>query len=505
MGGALEIGLHDPGMTTLHRAGLAGLWMTLERAEADPEAQVLRGLGSWRLERDAVRLEWEDEAFFPRLFRYAYPITPRGLMSLALLGDPDARRAEVCAFHNGLLDTFLQHPKSRKLGGPTRHEAFVVEDQQQLVSYRPIADHRFRWEGFSPERPQPVAGWLLPGGVVRHYVHAGPTSLEEPPGRALALRFGPAGCGYFLVHQRRREGTRTYRTAVVVPEVRDLKRYARHARGWSPARLQELSTAGPAEAALRFLTLRAADKQGNLMGVAGCQVLGFTTLPWSPQQRVRAYVLSTQEADQGQLRRYERICRYLAPQVRRRADGDAWLDVPQVPELAAENLLHRRPWWHGFATWTADPRLRQHVIGFESKGLKQMVNDETVTPEVEARIFVQACHEAWRNRLGQLSERARHQGLSFESLAQGERERLRAALTRCKTQADFRACITDLWARAGYLSTLQQSWVQVLPFLGERWRAGRDLALLALASYRGEPSDEAEATEAPAAEISRGV
>jgi CRISPR-associated protein Cas8a1/Csx13 len=505
MGGSLEVGLHDPGMTTLHRAGLAGLWMTLERAEGDPAARTLRELGGWRLDRDSVRLEWRDEGFFPSLFHYAYPITPGGLMSLALLGDPEARRAEVCAFHQGLLDTFLQHPTSRKLGGPARNEVFEVEGQQQPISYRPIADHRFRWEGFSPERPQPVAGWLLPGGVVRHYVHAGPTALEEPPGRALALRFGPAGCGYFLVHQRRREGIRTYRTAVVVPEVDDLERYARHARGWSPVGLEELSTAGPAEAALRFLVLRAADERGDLMGVAGCQVLGFTTLPWSPQQRVRAYVLSTREADREQLRRYGRIRRYLAPQVRRRADGDSWLDVPQVPELAAGNLLHRRPWWHGFATWTADPRLRQHVIGFESRGLNRMLNDETVTPEAEARIFVQACHEAWRNRLGQLSERARHQGLSFESLAQGERDRLRAALARCKTQADFSACVTDLWARAGSVPTLQRSWTRVLPFLGQRWREGRDLALLALASYRGEPSDDAGAAETSATQTSRGV
>ncbi len=505
MVGVLEISLHDPGMTVLHRAGLAGLWMTLERAEDDSEAQALRGLGSWRLERDSIRLEWADEAFFPCLFHYAYPITPKGLMSLALLGDPDARRAEVCVFHNGLLDTFLQHPKSRKLRGPVQHEAFDVEGQQQLVSYRPIQDHIFRWEPFSPDRPQPVAGWLLPGGVVRHYKHAGRTSLEESPGRALALRFGPAGCGYFLVQQRRQEGVRTYRTAVVVPEIDDLGGYARRARSQRPARLEELSTAGPAEAALRFLTLRAADKQGELMGVAGCQVLGFATLAWSRQQRVRAYVLTTQGADREQLRRYRRIRQYLAPQVRRRADGDTWLDVPQVPELAAENLLHCRPWWHDFASWVADPRLRQHVIGFESRGLNRMLNDETVTPEAEARIFVRACHEAWRNRLGQLSERARHQGLDRHSLFQGERDRLRAALARCKTQADLSACITDLWARAGSVPTLQQAWVQVLPFLGERWRAGRDLALLALASYRSEPSDDAEAVGALAADTSQGA
>jgi len=131
-----------------------------------------------------------------------------------------------------------------------------------------------------------------------------------------------------------------------------------------------------------------------------------------------------------------------------------------------------------------------------------MLNDETVTPEAEARIFVQACHEAWRNRLGQLSERAQNQGLIFESRAQRERDRLRAELARCKTQADFRTCIADLWARAGYIPTLQQSWVRVLPFLGQRWREGRDLALLALASYRSEPSDDAETS---VSQTSRGV
>jgi len=41
--GSLRIGLFAPGMTTLHRVGLAGLWMTLRAIDEEPRHAVLRG------------------------------------------------------------------------------------------------------------------------------------------------------------------------------------------------------------------------------------------------------------------------------------------------------------------------------------------------------------------------------------------------------------------------------------------------------------------------------
>src|SRR3712207_7908845 len=42
------------------------------------------------------------------------------------------------------------------------------------------------------------------------------------------------------------------------------------------------------------------------------------------------------------------------------------------------------------------------------------------------------------------------------------------------------------WARAGAQPALQEGWVELLPLLADRWQEARDLALLALASYRGQ-------------------
>ena len=125
---------------------------------------------------------------------------------------------------------------------------------------------------------------------------------------------------------------------------------------------------------------------------------------------------------------------------------------------------------------------------WEKEGLAQML-DDTAEPE---RTFVQACHEAWQSRAGQLGDRARdeaggnqvRQKELFEKLYAQEFARVRVLLLRCKSAANFRDAITDFWTRAGRsLPSLQGQWATVLPFLGDRrWREGRDLALLALAS-----------------------
>lgn len=118
------------------------------------------------------------------------------------------------------------------------------------------------------------------------------------------------------------------------------------------------------------------------------------------------------------------------------------------------------------------------------------------------RFFVKACHEAWRARLGQLFE-SECQRLNLprgslpedagRRLVQRERDRFRAAVTRCKNAATIRETITDFWARSGSLPTLRQHWDAVLPlFDEEHWQVARDLALLALASYASERTEDEE-------------
>ncbi len=98
--------------------------------------------------------------------------------------------------------------------------------------------------------------------------------------------------------------------------------------------------------------------------------------------------------------------------------------------------------------------------------------------------------------MGVLAQRARERNESFTSLIDRERERLRTQFVHCKNAATLRAALTDFWSRAGRtLPTLQEHWPLILPYLTEtRWELARDLALLALVSYRP-PAEAAEADE----------
>jgi len=114
------------------------------------------------------------------------------------------------------------------------------------------------------------------------------------------------------------------------------------------------------------------------------------------------------------------------------------------------------------------------------------------------RVFIQACHEAWRRRLGQLGERSRREKIKFQRLARGDLEKLRVSFARCKNASTLRAALTDFWSRAGSLPALQEGWAAVLPLLEEdQWQKARDLSLLALASYQPSNEQEREALTNP--------
>ena len=124
-----------------------------------------------------------------------------------------------------------------------------------------------------------------------------------------------------------------------------------------------------------------------------------------------------------------------------------------------------------------------------------MVEEKEAFPEGPERIFVLACHEAWRRRMGQLGERARREGRSFADEVKREFMKLRVEFARCKNAASLRGALTDFWARAGGgIKPLQEGWPEVLQLLDERnWRKAKDLALLALASYKPASKEEEDA------------
>ncbi len=504
--------LFAPGMTVTHRVGLAGLWMTLQALAHDPlekpAQNALRGAGGdWDLTPTSVVLRWQRgfAPFWKALREQAFRVDPEGFIWLPALGRPADAVTQAAIRQWALLGSVLQHPRTRKADSLAKPEGSCSLEQDDggtpvIVRFPRVEHYAHQDAEVRVDRENQLAGWHLPGGTVRHVGLGAATPLAEPADRFLPLLFLPAGALYFEAVTHHGGGTRsTY--AVVLPEVQDLEVYATTLQdGFRGATARRMQVAGASEAAARTLArLNAVDRSQEMADYGGvvraCHVVLFGGVPWS-QQRTRVEVLDAvlpREADDRRTLAHAFRADDRPFPVRRVQPnhGAAFWDVPQAPELLARNVLAGRPWWSGFSAFVADPTCGEHVMRWEKEGLAQML-DDTAEPE---RTFVQACHEAWQSRAGQLGDRARdeaggnqvRQKELFEKLYAQEFARVRVLLLRCKSAANFRDAITDFWTRAGRsLPSLQGQWATVLPFLGDRrWREGRDLALLALASYRG--------------------
>lgn len=505
--GSLTIDLFAPGMTALHRVGLAGLAMTLDALRADPAADRLQTLGSWEVTERNVQLVWEGDGrdFFAALFHDSFRLTNDGLIWFSALGEPLEHLGDAVVLHNAMLGTFLQHTKSRRSSGKVQASLSVeVDDTSHVFRYLRLASYAHQRVEFQPSRPQQIAGWLYPGGVVRHVRATAATSLSEEADRALALLFAPVGAIFFQVHRRTAKTRPQY--CLVLPEVVDLLEYAALRRRFLRGGVTRSQVAGPAEAAIRVLAeVEAAYGSLRRIATRECEVVAFGIVPWSAQQKTRVDRFTVTGVRSEALAAYRAAAAVLQPRVitgkpdPKTGEAASWWVAPQVPDLVAQNAINGTPWWLGFADlWNRIREAlsrdqRRWALNDERGGLQTMVSDPRIMPSgAEARL-VGACHEALRRRFGALGERATRQGLDFSRLAGQEYERVRISFARCKNAVMLRQTLTDFWSRGGSQADLREAWLDILPLLTTRWQEARDLALLALASYRPQSSDEATA------------
>jgi CRISPR-associated protein Cas8a1/Csx13 len=480
--GVMRLDLFAPGMTLLHKAGLAGLWMTLQGFE---ERRLALKAGSWTLADRSIELHWTDRAaFFESLFANSFKLTSDGLIWLTALGDPADKLQQAVIVHNAVLGTFLQHGRTRRADPSNRRTGAASSDLgdetlavhfQKVFSYAHQTAHVDLAE---PTEGVTVPGWVFPGAAVRHAAHGDVTAFTETPERLLALLYAPAGVVYFQITRHGRG--RRLRFALVVPEIGGLRDYAQARRALLPLGVKELQVAGSAEAGWKVLSELAARGLIRDFASAQCRVFSFGTAPWSSQQKTRMDVYSV-HADSEKLKFFG-LCQQLF-QVRRikPEKSDPFWDVPQMPDLVARNLTAGRLWYAGFADFVADSECRKHVFKWERKGLSSMIEHLSNTREEK---FVLACHTAWRARMSQLYARAERESSNGNGLINNEFERLRVTFLRCKNAATLREAVIGFWARAGgSLPELSGAWREIIPMFERDWRLAKDLALFALASY----------------------
>src|ERR1035437_6534526 len=102
-------------MTPLHRAGLAGLYMSLSGLESQHGRPA--GL-QWTLSDNAVEIAFSQPSDLQWLCTQSFGIDHDGLLNLAGLRGALVRRGARFVAHDGFLLTFAQHGRTRGAGKP---------------------------------------------------------------------------------------------------------------------------------------------------------------------------------------------------------------------------------------------------------------------------------------------------------------------------------------------------------------------------------------------------
>lgn len=515
----LEIGLADPGLTPILRAGLGGLAASLHAIERNTDVLLP---GDWVVEPRRVVLDWGEPGragpFFEALFRASFRLTADfGLIDLP--GTWRERRpppAVLGALQDAMRQTFLQHGKhARKVGAP-RTVTFEVDEKLFTVSLQGYESyvHQEVWRLVAAELDKPpdragtieLAGWANPGAVQRHVAFA-ETKMCYTPAEALCAAFALVGCLSFKVP---RGG------ALVVPEPVDLVRFA-HARPLlTPFSVRDVQLGGTGDAVLAVEVARRALETGDAPG-SGVHVAGlrFRSTAWASQQKSRVDTVEAWGFQERALDLYARVAQALPARVialkERKGDPGGYFTVPSsLRAFICENLARDLPWYRGFAT-VRDPNDPDRFLHLpyapDNRGALR--NDErkelfAMLDQLEEaeRLLVRSVHTALRQRFGAIAEENKTNPVAMKNRMARERERLVLAFSGAKTHEQVRFALADLWSRAGTVKELRESWEQVLPLLRPaHWEAVRDLALVAMASYQGRSgtaeADDMQMTEQP--------
>lgn len=484
----IELNLGNASYTLLHRAGLAGLYMTLEQLK-DEKVTTPYGL-NWELTPRQIKLAWEenDQGVLEWLLREAFQLN-NGIIALRGLDSKTMRKDAQVMVHQGILGTFLQHTSTHKSAG-VEQVSFKLEDDKPeiLVSYKVLEKYAYQEfasnicdkNGNLLDKPISVTGWLNPGAVVRHIAFSSDTSFEESPENAFVLLFASVACYYYILRSKLRDKRAQY--ALVIPEIIELESYSKYRRldQMRYASYQDFHKSGLGDAGLKFLTYETTTEIAEKFGLSSCQVITLGTVAWATQQKTRTdlYIV---KADTEVCHNYKISCDCLPDKVVAGKEN-GFIASSFARELIAENLVRNRPWYVGIGGKVNSNELFEKLT-YERGGLHQMV--EKAQFEQRDKLFVKACHEAIYYRRGKIYKQANNKG----EIPNFDREniKIRTGLNRCKSADAFREFITDFWSRAGQLPTLQANWDDLMDLVMQEkeWKKARDLALLALASYKG--------------------
>lgn len=547
--GRLENGLtwnlSDPGMGLLERAGLAALYMSLRAAEEREEdlSPLEWAEDDLTAESVTIRSGTDDESAIVRLFEWAWQACD-GVLYLPAVHREDGVRDNPfmrATAHNGIMRTFLQHPRVQPKGKPVEQAVQLDEDRHIRFAYqpvdpgklKPIADLKragfFTRKGFLSEGDVALSGWVFPGIAPRY---GGEVAWSGSPSTGLLLMLAPIVCLYQQLHNQR--GTWIY----VVPDVRDLEEF--DAIRVSPVFGLDATcsdVASLSDAGLRFLAEYTSHPARRDVG-GGCRVVAMGKVGYYQSQSIRKGVVDVDVGTAGTaIRRYKILHGVMKNRwMKRKIEADSasgkksgksrkketgriepshFLAVPTARGRIADNLLEGQPWYSDLSeplAWDRDALERQRKnrpgvsverlwfsnLLYQRGRFMELIQQEEMWDSPAERLFVEAFWQilaALYRREADAVERggSRKFGERVEDL----NEDIRRRLTRAKTRPLLRETIADLFARPvdKYRSpAVREHPASIWRLIDDDWKRARDLALLALASYQSKERREAHTT-----------
>jgi CRISPR-associated protein Cas8a1/Csx13 len=478
--------------TIMHRAGMAGLCMTLQQLERHfPTPATRPGNLTWSVTNFSISLDWQGEDFtvLDWLLRQSFQINEKGLISLTGLDSSSMELINQIHLHQAIGATFLRHNQFYK-SGEQASEVLSVDGITGTLTYKKIEwySHQSFANKLCDEAGQllrdfiQIVSWIYPGATVRHAILEKYNKLEEKVEYALALLFLPLVCQYFIWHSNssKVDTKQADKYIVVIPEVTNLTIAAQ--RCWELRRLdyKDFHVTSWGEAALNYYSYDEIETSKEYHEV--CQVLLYEKLNKDSKQRSLTDIQNI-EIEAKAILTYKLIDKSF------KKNQVFWngltliVKVNLIKGMISDNLVKGVPWWSDF--WVT---FHQDIFGDLSKqlfynreGLRNMIETDE---ELEIyKSFIRACHEALRKTYAKIYSRTKEGEVPR---IEREYERIRGELGRCYDQQSFNDFLSDFLSRAGLNSALYDQWEAILPLLTGQvsWEKARNLVLIALASYK---------------------
>jgi CRISPR-associated protein Cas8a1/Csx13 len=499
------LSIFDPNTLLPHRAGIAGLALAL--SVLNPKDAPL----NWEVTEDSVKLFWEgsDQESLEWLLNKTYHLTKDGYIDVPAL-NLDTQGLYV--FTQGLLNSFLQHTQHRKLGISVRRQFLIDEGEPELsLQVVPVLSCYYTGKpecfdkkgNFKPKID--LKSQHLPG-LEGCFING---DYKESPEGFIPLLFLPLACGYYELPRKSVSGKTTSRSAIAIPEVKDLKKWVYRRKELSARSYRNFRSSSSGEAALSFLINSTLDEDFKQITVEYCELYQLGKQSWShSSQSFVKQAIYRVDIDPDMLKKYQIATSYFSAKLRKKKDGEVFFAPSKVLAWICENTIIHKPWYFRFSEFMKiriNPRKPKSDTNFSSyklelgdliKMAKYLNAEEQVLFDAVQGSYSFYLAKQFTYRRGQLGRELTREDLS--DVASRSMAKVVNRLQRPNTRFDFAKALVEFLSSYP-TNSLKAVGPQIYQWIHreENWRQSKDLTLLAIATYTSKKGDALDGQDIP--------